>query len=248
MKPDMPRVVLVTGASRGIGRAIARRFGQTGARVGINFRQNMAAAEETAAEVVALGGEALLLPGDASDAKDVMACFGKLLAHWERIDVLINNAGIVRDTLMLRMSDDDWDQVLDTNLRSAFLCTRAALRPMLRQRSGRIINVASISGIRGNAGQANYAASKAGLIGLTKTVAREVASRGITVNAVAPGLIETDITTAMPEKAREALIEQIPLGRMGTPDEVAAVVEFLASANAGYLTGQAIVLDGGLAM
>jgi 3-oxoacyl-[acyl-carrier protein] reductase len=248
MKLEVPTVVLVTGASRGIGRAIARHFGRAGARVGINYRQNASAAADTAAEVAALGGEALLLPGDASDARDVASFFGKLLAEWERIDVLVNNAGIVRDTLLLRMSDEDWDQVLDTNLRSAFLCTRAALRPMLRQRSGRIINVASISGIRGNAGQANYAASKAGLIGLTKTIAREVASRGITVNAIAPGLIETDITTGMPEKARQALIEQIPLGRMGTPDEVAAVVEFLASANAGYLTGQAIVLDGGLAM
>jgi 3-oxoacyl-[acyl-carrier protein] reductase len=243
-----PPVVLVTGASRGIGRAIACRFGRGGAKVGINYRQNASAAEATAAEVAALGGQALLLPGDASDGKDVSAIFAKLIEQWERIDVLVNNAGIVRDTLLLRMSDDDWDQVLDTNLRSAFLCTRAAMRHMLRQRAGRIINVASISGIRGNAGQANYAASKAGLIGLTKSVAREVASRGITVNAVAPGLIETDITTAMPEKARDALIEQIPLGRMGTPEEVAAAVEYLASADASYITGQAIVLDGGLAM
>jgi 3-oxoacyl-[acyl-carrier protein] reductase len=174
--------------------------------------------------------------------------FEQLFRTWGRIDVLVNNAGIVRDTLLLRMSDDDWDAVVDTNLRSAFLCTKAASRQMLRQRSGRIINIASISGIRGNAGQANYAASKAGLIGFTKTVAREVASRGITVNAVAPGLIETDITTAMPAKARDAIVEQIPLGRMGTPEEVAAVVTFLASPEAGYITGQAIVLDGGLVM
>ncbi len=241
-------VVLVTGASRGIGRAIALRFGRTGARVGINYRASSSAAEATAADVVAAGGEALLLPGDASDALAVAAIFDTLLKSWGRIDVLVNNAGIVRDTLLLRMSDDDWDAVLDTNLRSAFLCTRTAMRHMLRQRSGRIINVASISGIRGNAGQANYSASKAGLIGFTKSVAREVASRGITVNAVAPGLIETDITTSMSQKAKEALIEQIPLGRMGTPEDVAAAVEFLASAQAGYITGQAIVLDGGLAM
>jgi len=162
--------------------------------------------------------------------------------------VLVNNAGIVRDTLLLRMSEEDWDRVLETNLRSAFLCTRAALRPMLRQRSGRIINMASISGIRGNPGQANYSASKAALIGFTKSVAREVASRGITVNAVAPGLIETDITAQMPDKAREALITQIPLGRMGTPEDVAGLVAYLASEEAGYITGQAFVVDGGLAM
>jgi 3-oxoacyl-[acyl-carrier protein] reductase len=241
-------VVLITGSSRGIGRAIAVRFGKEGARVGINYRQNAAAAEETAAEVVAAGGEALLLPADASDGASVTGMFETLIGQWGRIDILVNNAGIVRDALLLRLSEEDWDQVLDTNLRSAFLCTRAALRPMLRQRSGRIINIASISGIRGNAGQANYAASKAALIGFTKTVAREAASRGITVNAVAPGLIETDITTNMPQKARESIIEQIPLGRMGTVDEVAALVAFLASPSAAYLTGQAIVLDGGLAM
>jgi 3-oxoacyl-[acyl-carrier protein] reductase len=241
-------VVLVTGAARGIGAAIAVRLAGAGARIGLNYRQNHAAAEATAAKVAEAGGEPLLLPGDVSDPAGVSAVFEGLLGRWGRIDVLVNNAGIVRDTLILRMTDDDWDRVLETNLRSAFLCTRAALRPMLRQRSGRIINLSSISGVRGNAGQANYAASKAGLIALTKSVAREVASRGITVNAVAPGLIETDITTHMPEKARQALVEQIPLGRMGTPEEVAALVAFLASDQASYLTGQAIVLDGGLAM
>lgn len=241
-------VVLVTGGSRGIGRAIALRFATDGARVGINYRQNQTAAESTAADVVSRGGEALLLPGDVSDAATVTATFATLLERWSRIDVLVNNAGIVRDTLLLRMADDDWDDVIQTNLRSAFLCTRAALRPMLRQRSGRIVNVASISGIRGNPGQANYSASKAALIGFTKSVAREVGSRGITVNAVAPGLIETDITTSMPGKAREALLAQIPLGRMGTPDEVAGLVAYLASNQAGYMTGQAVILDGGLAM
>lgn len=190
----------------------------------------------------------MLLPGDVSEPSTVASVFEAVLGRWGRLDILVNNAGIVRDTLLLRMSDDDWDSVIATNLRSAFLCTRAALRPMIKQRFGRIINLASISGLRGNPGQANYAASKAALIGLTKSVAREVASRGITVNAVAPGLIETDITTQMPAKARDALVEQIPVGRMGSPEDVAAVVAFLASDQAGYITGQAIVVDGGLAM
>jgi len=241
-------VVLVTGASRGIGRAIALRFARDGARVGINYRENTAAAESTAEEVALRGGEPLLLRGDMSEQSAVAAALEAVLGRWGRIDVLVNNAGIVRDTLILRMSDDDWDSVLSTNLRSAFLCTRAVLRPMIRQRSGRIVNLASISGMRGNAGQSNYAASKAALVGFTKSVAREVASRGITVNAVAPGLIETDITNRMPEKARESLVEQIPVGRMGTPAEVAEVVRFLASDLAAYITGQAIVVDGGLAM
>lgn len=247
MSQSLP-VVLVTGASRGIGRAIALRFARDGARVGINYRENTAAAESTAEEVALRGGEPLLLRGDMSEQSAVAAALEAVLGRWGRIDVLVNNAGIVRDTLILRMSDDDWDSVLSTNLRSAFLCTRAVLRPMIRQRSGRIVNLASISGMRGNAGQSNYAASKAALVGFTKSVAREVASRGITVNAVAPGLIETDITNRMPEKARESLVEQIPVGRMGTPAEVAEVVRFLASDLAAYITGQAIVVDGGLAM
>jgi len=241
-------VVLVTGASRGIGRAIALRFARDGARVGINFRQSAAAAEAVAAEVAGLGGEPLLLAGDVSEASAVAASFEQILSRWGRLDVLVNNAGIVRDTLLLRMSEDDWDQVIETNLRSAFLCTRAALRILLRQRAGRIINLASVSGLRGNAGQANYSASKAALVGFTKSVAREAASRGVTVNAVAPGLIATDITVNMPEKARDALIQQIPLGRMGTVEEVASLIAFLASPDAGYITGQTFVIDGGLAI
>lgn len=245
---DTSPVVLISGASRGIGRAIAQRFGQGGARVAINYLQNAAAAEAVAEDVRARGGEPLLVAGDVGESGVAAAIVESVVKEWGRIDVLVNNAGIVRDTLLLRMSDDDWDRVIETNLRSTFLCTRAALKPMLRQRSGRIVNLGSISGIRGNAGQANYSASKAGIIAFTKSVAREVASRGITVNAVAPGLIETDITIGMPDKAREALLEQIPLGRMGRVDEVAELVAYLASDKASYITGQAVVIDGGLAM
>jgi len=245
--PEKP-VILVTGASRGIGRAIALEFARGGACVAINFRQNAAAADSVAAEIAQLGGEAILVPGDVADGATVAKVFDQVVGRWGRLDVLVNNAGIVRDTLLLRMSEDDWDKVLGTNLRSAFLCTRAALRLLLRQRSGRIINISSISGLRGNAGQANYSASKAALIGFTKTVAREAASRGVTVNAVAPGLIETDIVSGMPEKAREALVQQIPLGRLGTAEEVASLVGFLASDKAGYITGQTFVIDGGLAI
>ena len=242
------RVALVTGASRGIGRAIAKRLAQDGVFVGVNYRQSGAAAEQLVGEIADAGGRAFLVPGDVADATQAREVVAKAVETGGRLDILVNNAGIIRDTLLLRMSDDDWDAVLSTNLRGAYLCTQAALRTMLRQRWGRIVNVASIAGIRGNAGQANYAAAKAGLIGFTKSVAREAASRQVTVNAVAPGLIETDITASMPEKAREALTAQIPLGRMGTPEEVAEVVAFLASERAGYITGAVIQIDGGLAM
>jgi len=242
------RVALVTGASRGIGRAIALRLARGGARVGVNYYSNEAAAREVAEAIEGLGAEALLLPGNVAEAAAVEGMVGQVLATWGRLDVLVNNAGIIRDTLLLRMSEEDWDAVLTTNLKGAFLCTKAALRPMLKQRWGRIVSISSISGLRGNPGQANYSSAKAALVAFTKTVAREVASRNVTVNAVAPGMIATDITTSMPEKAREAIVGQIPLGRMGTPEEVAELVAFLASDAAAYITGTVIQIDGGLAM
>jgi len=241
------KLALVTGASRGIGRAIAQALAAEGASVVLGARDE-AKLQEVVAAITASGGKAEALALDGARAESVAAGCEQLLAAHGRLDHLVNNAGITRDTLLLRMKPEQWSEVLDTNLTGAFLCTQAALRPMLKQRAGRIVNITSVVGLTGNAGQANYAASKAGLIGFTKAVAREVASRNITVNAVAPGFIETDMTAAMTDKAKESMAAAIPLGRVGSPQDVAGAVCFLVSDAAAYVTGQVLAVDGGFHM
>ncbi|MGI9147917.1 MAG: 3-oxoacyl-[acyl-carrier-protein] reductase [Chloroflexota bacterium] len=242
------KVALVTGASRGIGRAIALRLAADGANIVVNYNTNAEAAQAVADQAKSTGAEALLVQADVARPGDVDRLVRATLARFQHIDVLINNAGITRDMLIMRMSEDDWDAVLDTNLKSAFLVTKAVLRPMLKQRSGRIVNITSISGVTGNAGQANYSASKAGLIGLTRSTAREVASRRITCNAVAAGVIDTDIWQGVPETAINAMLQMIPAGRKGSPEDVAEAVAFLAGDAASYITGQVLNVDGGMVM
>ncbi len=242
------QVAVVTGAGRGIGEAIAKTLAAGGARVAVVSRTE-ANAEKTAQAINAdHPGAATAYAVDVADFNAVQELASTIIEQLGRVDILVNNAGVTRDGLSMRMSSEDWDVVVDTNLKGAFNFIRAVQRPMAKQRSGRIINISSVSGIMGNAGQANYAASKAGLIGLTKTIARELSGRGITVNAVAPGFIETDMTNVLPESIRTAVVERIPLGRFGAPDDIAAAVAFLAGSEAAYITGQTLVVDGGMVM
>ncbi|TFI51889.1 3-oxoacyl-[acyl-carrier-protein] reductase [Mastigocladus laminosus UU774] len=240
------KVAIVTGASRGIGRAIARELAKVGASVVVNYASSSQAADELVSEIIQAGGSAIALAADVSKEDQVDALINAAIEKFNRIDILVNNAGITRDTLLLRMKPQDWQAVIDLNLTGVFLCTRAASKIMLKQRSGRIINITSVAGLMGNPGQANYSAAKAGVIGFTKTVAKELASRGITVNAVAPGFIATDMTNDLDG---ESIIKYIPLGRYGQPEEVAGMVRFLAAdPAAGYITGQVLNVDGGMVM
>ena len=242
------RVAIVTGGGRGIGRAIAVRIAREGANVAISYRSNDSAAEETAKAVREAGTKCEVFKGNVASPGDVEALFKGVSDAFGRVDILVNNAGITRDNLMMRMKEDEFDDVLQTNLKGTYLCTRAALRPMVRARWGRIVSMSSVVGLVGNAGQANYAASKAGIIGFTKSVAREVAQRGITVNAVAPGYVETELTGTLPEDVKDRIKAQVPMGRFGEAEEVAEVVAFLAGEGAGYVTGQTIAVDGGMTM
>lgn len=246
---QMAKRALVTGGSRGIGRAVCLALAARGMRVAVNYAGNAAAAEEVVQACLQQGApDAFAVQADVSDAEQVRALVAAVSERWGGVDVLVNNAGITRDGLMMRMSEQDFDAVLATNLKGAFACMQAVMRPMMKQRWGRIVNLSSVVGLRGNLGQANYAASKAGLIGMSKSAAKELASRGITVNCVAPGFIETDMTAVLPESVRTALLGQIPLARLGAAEEVAAAVAFLASPESAYITGQVLCVDGGMAM
>ena len=242
------RVALVTGGGRGLGRAIAVRFAVEGAKVAISYRSNDAAAEETEELVRKAGAACETFKGDVASPEDVEALMKGVGEAFGPVEILVNNAGTTRDNILLRMKDAEFEEVLDTNLKGTYLCTRAVLRGMVRARWGRIVNISSVVGLLGNAGQANYAASKAGMIGFTKSVAREVAGRGITANAVAPGYVETELTGVLPENVKEQILGQVPVGRFGEPEEIAEVVAFLAGDRAAYVTGQTIAVDGGMVM
>ena len=242
------KVAVVTGASRGIGRQIAKTMAREGAIVIVNYNGSAAKAEEVVKEITEAGGQAEAMQCNVSDYAASQEFLNSVIGKYKRIDILVNNAGITRDNLLMKMSEEDFDAVLDTNLKGAFNCTKHVSRQMLKQRGGRIINISSVSGVAGNAGQANYCASKAGVIGLTKSVARELGSRGITVNALAPGFIETEMTEVLPEDVKKSMGDQIPLKRFGKTEDVAEMAAFLASDKAAYVTGQVICVDGGMAM
>ena len=242
------RVAIVTGGGRGIGRAVAVRLAKEGANVAITYRSNDAAAEAAAEEVRAAGAQSEIFQGDVATPEDVAALFEGVGEALGRVEILVNNAGLTRDNLMMRMKESEFDEVLRTNLKGTYLCTRAALRPMIRARWGRIVNISSVVGLVGNAGQANYAASKAGIIGFTKSVAREVAQRGITANVVAPGYVETELTQSLTDDIKDQIKSQVPAGRFAEAEEVAGVVAFLAGEDAGYVTGQTLAVDGGMTM
>ena len=241
-------VALVTGGSRGIGRGIALRLAAEGVKVGVNYNTGAAQAQEVVEEITSGGGEAIAIQADISEQAQVTDMFKTLLERWERIDILVNNAGIRKDRLLMRMTTEEWDSAINVNLKGAFFCTKAALPQMARQRRGRIVNMSSVVGVAGNPGQANYSASKAGLIGLTKTVAKEMARRNITANALAPGYIITSMVEELSEELRSQVLARVPMGRLGTPEDVAGLVAFLCSDEAGYITGQVIRVDGGLAI